>query len=155
MAELCEIRGLSIAYTLRDGTRIRALDDLNLSIVSGEIVGILGESGCGKSTMASAILRLLPAHADRDQGAILFRGLDLFTLPESELREIRGRQISLIPQDPVLALNPVISVGVQIEEVLRAHLPLRPKERRSRVWSCWAKSVSITRKRFTAPTHIS
>ncbi|MGA9352620.1 MAG: ABC transporter ATP-binding protein [Terriglobales bacterium] len=133
MAELCEIRGLSIAYTLRDGTRIRAVDDLNLSIGSGEIVGLLGESGCGKSTMASAILRLLPSNANCDQGAVLFRGLDLLTLPESKLREIRGRQISIIPQDPVLGLNPVISAGVQINEVLRAHLPLRPKERRSRV----------------------
>lgn len=132
MAELCEIRGLSITYTLRDGTRIRALDDLSLTIVTGEIVGILGESGCGKSTLASAILRLLPEHADREQGTILFRGLDLLTMPESDLREIRGRQISLVPQDPALALNPVMSVGVQIAEVLRAHLPLRAKERRSR-----------------------
>jgi peptide/nickel transport system ATP-binding protein len=133
MAELCEIRKLSITYTLRDGTRIRAVDDLSLTIASGEIVGILGESGCGKSTLASAILRLLPTHADREQGTILFRGLDLLTMPESKLREIRGRQISLVAQDPALALNPVLSVGVQIAEVLRAHLPLRAKERRSRV----------------------
>jgi oligopeptide/dipeptide ABC transporter ATP-binding protein len=133
MAELCEIRGLSITYTLRDGTRLRAVDDLSLTIASGEIVGILGESGCGKSTLASAILRLLPAHADREKGTVLFRGVDLLTMPESKLREIRGRQISLVPQDPALALNPVLSVGIQIAEVLRAHLPLRAKETRSRV----------------------
>ncbi|MGA9474840.1 MAG: ABC transporter ATP-binding protein [Terriglobales bacterium] len=130
---LCDIRGLSVTYALRDGTRLRAVDDLSLAIASGEVVGILGESGCGKSTLANALLRLLPGHADSEQGTILFRGRDLLTMPESRLREIRGREISVVSQDPALALNPVINVGSQISEVLRAHLSLRAKRRRARV----------------------
>ncbi len=121
-----------MTYALRDETRIRAVDDLSLAIRSGEVVGILGESGCGKSTLANAILRLLPGHADYEQGAVLFRGRDLLAMSESELREIRGREISVVPQDPALALNPVMSAGAQIAEVLRAHLPLRAKEQRAR-----------------------
>ncbi len=112
------------------------MDDLSLAIGGGEIVGILGESGCGKSTLASAILRSLAAHADWERGSIVFSGRDLSGMGESELRKIRGREISLIPQDPALALNPVMSVGAQVAEVLRAHLPLRAlraKERQSRV----------------------
>ena len=124
---------------LRDGKRVRAVDDLSLAIRSGEVVGILGESGCGKSTLANAILRLLPSHADCEQGSILFRGRDLLAMSESTLREIRGRQVSVVPQDPALALNPVISAGSQISEVLRAHLPLRAKERRARALALLAE----------------
>jgi oligopeptide/dipeptide ABC transporter ATP-binding protein len=130
---LCEVRGLSVTYTLRDGTRIHAVDDLSLAIGNGEVLGILGESGCGKSTLANAMLRLLPGHARFKQGAVLFRGRDLLTISERQLREIRGLEISVVPQDPALALNPVINVGSQIAEVLRAHLPLRAKKRRARV----------------------
>jgi len=130
---LCEIRGLSVAYALRDATRVRAVDDLSLVIGSGEVVGILGESGCGKSTLASAILQMLPLHAQWEQGSVVFRGRDLSKMPESELRGIRGRQIALIPQDPALSLNPVMTAGSQISEVLRAHLPSPAKERRARV----------------------
>ena len=112
---------------------MRAVDDLSLAIGEGEVVGILGESGCGKSTLANAILRLLPDHAACQQGTILFRRRDLLAMSESKLRDIRGREISVVPQDPALALNPVINVGSQIAEVLRAHLPLRATERRARV----------------------
>lgn len=112
---------------------MRAVDDLSLAIGEGEVVGILGESGCGKSTLANAILRLLPDHAACEQGTILFRGRDLLAMSESKLREIRGHEISVVPQDPALALNPVINVGSQIAEVLRAHLPLRATGRRARV----------------------
>ena len=136
---LCEVRGLSVTYALRDGKRVRAVDDLSLAIRSGEVVGILGESGCGKSTLANAILRLLPSHADCEQGSILFRGRDLLAMSKSTLREIRGRQVSVVPQDPALALNPVISAGSQISEVLRAHLPLRAKERRARALALLAE----------------
>jgi len=129
---LCEVRGLSVTYALRDGKRIRAVDDLSLAIRNGEVVGILGESGCGKSTLANAILRLLPGHADSEQGTVLFRDCDLLSMSESKLREIRGREIAVVPQDPALALNPVMNAGSQIAEVLRAHLPLRGRERRAR-----------------------
>ena len=131
---LCEIRGLAVTYALRDGTRVRAVDDLSLAIRSAEVMGILGESGCGKSTLAGAILQILPVHAHWEHGSIVFRGSDLSKMTESELRGIRGREIALIPQDPALTLNPVMNIGSQIAEVLRAHLKLSANERRTRVF---------------------
>ncbi len=128
-----EVRDLTVTYFPQGGHPIRALDGVSLSIHLGEIVGILGESGCGKSTLASALLRLLPPHADCEGGTILVRGRDLLKLPETELRSVRGREISLIPQDPALALNPVMMAGSQVGEVLRAHLPLNAQQRRQRV----------------------
>ena len=127
------MRELSVTYSPEDAEPIRALDGVNIEVRSGEIVGILGESGCGKSTLASALLRLLAPHAKCEGGTILVRGRDLLNLSERELRAIRGREISLIPQDPALSLNPVMTAGSQVGEVLRAHLPLNPQQRRERV----------------------
>jgi oligopeptide/dipeptide ABC transporter ATP-binding protein len=110
------------------------LYDIHLEIRTGEVLGILGESGCGKSTLANAALRLLPRHANCEAGEILFRGRDLLKLSESELCTIRGREISLVPQDPALSLNPVMTAGTQIREVLRAHLPFAAKQRTERVF---------------------
>lgn len=131
--EFCEISNLSISYELENEVRARALDNLSLAIKSNEVIGILGESGSGKSTLGAAILRSLAANAHRDHGKILFRGYNLWAMSESELRQIRGREISLVLQDPALALNPVLTVGFQIAEPMRAHLPLSAKQRRSRV----------------------
>jgi oligopeptide/dipeptide ABC transporter ATP-binding protein len=130
---LVEIRGLRVAYPTAGGRRIAAVDDLSISIHRGEVVGLLGESGCGKSTLANSILRLLPAHARYGSGSILLRGRDLLQEPESELRAVRGRDLALIPQDPALSLNPVMDVGSQIADVLRAHFSLPATERRARV----------------------
>lgn len=109
---------------------MRVLDGIRLEIRSGEVVGILGESGCGKSTLANALLRLLAPNAKYEAGEVLFHGRDLLRLPESELCAIRGREISLVPQDPALSLNPVMTAGRQVAEVLRAHLLVTAKERR-------------------------
>ena len=127
------MRELSVTYSPEDGEPIRALDGVSIGVRSGEIVGILGESGCGKSTLASALLRLLAPHAKCEGGTILAGGRDLLNLSERELRAIRGREISLIPQDPALSLNPVMTAGSQVDEVLRAHLPLTAQQRRKRV----------------------
>jgi len=129
---LVQIRDLKVTYTAGQ-TRVAAVDDVSLEIHSGEVVGILGESGCGKSTLANAILQLLPAHARVDGGSIFLRGRDLLKASEPALGAVRGRDISLIPQDPALSLNPVMDAGSQIAEVLRAHLPLGATERRARV----------------------
>ncbi len=131
--KLVQIRGLSVRYASRDGGEVCAVDGVSLEVGDREILGILGESGSGKSTLATAVLGLLPHHARIEQGSILFRGRDLLTMPEGELREIRGREIAMVPQDPALALNPVMTVGAQIGEVLRAHLALTRSERRARV----------------------
>jgi oligopeptide/dipeptide ABC transporter ATP-binding protein len=128
-----QVRDLTVTYHPENGEPIRALDGLSIEVRPGEIVGILGESGCGKSTLASALLRLLAPRAKCEGGTILVRGRDLLNLPEKELRAIRGRAISLIPQDPALSLNPVMTAGSQIGEVLRAHLPLKAQQRRERV----------------------
>ncbi len=133
MALCLDVRGLAVTYALADGVRVRAVDDLTLTIGDGEIVGILGESGCGKSTLANAILRLLPNNASHEQGEIFLRGRDLSAIPETELRDIRGREVSLVPQDPALSLNPVMTVGSQISEVLRAHLSMSAIIRHAKV----------------------
>ncbi|MGD0823539.1 MAG: ABC transporter ATP-binding protein [Terriglobales bacterium] len=128
-----QVRDLAVTYYGGPGDVIRALDGVSIDVRAGEIVGILGESGCGKSTLASALLRLLAPHARCERGTILVRGRDLLNLSQPELRYIRGREISLIPQDPALALNPVMTVGSQVGEVLCAHLPLNARQRRTRV----------------------
>jgi oligopeptide/dipeptide ABC transporter ATP-binding protein len=128
-----EIRELAVTYSPEGGERIRALDGVSIDVGPAEVVGILGESGCGKSTLAHALIRLLPAHARCERGTILVRGRDLLQLSDRELCAIRGREISLVPQDPALALNPVMAAGSQIGEVLRAHLPLNARQRRERV----------------------
>lgn len=128
-----QVLDLTVTYSPADGDPIRALDGVSIGLRPSEVVGILGESGCGKSTLASAWLRLLAPHAKCAAGAILLRGRDLLRLPEKELRAIRGREIALVPQDPALALNPVMTAGSQIGEVLRAHLPLDARQRRMRV----------------------
>jgi ABC-type glutathione transport system ATPase component len=101
-----------------------ALCGIDFEIATGEVVGVLGESGCGKSTLALSILGLLPTGA-RVQGSVLFHDQDLLHLSESELRMVRGAQISLIHQEPGLSLSPVMRVGEQISEVLRAHRPMK------------------------------
>jgi oligopeptide/dipeptide ABC transporter ATP-binding protein len=126
---LLQIRDLTVTYSRQGELPIHALDAINLEIHTGEVVGVLGESGSGKSTLALALLRLLPEYAQH-HGSILFRGQDVLRLPEPGLRHIRGKHISLISQDPALSLNPVITVGEQIAEVMRAHLPLNIKQRR-------------------------
>jgi oligopeptide/dipeptide ABC transporter ATP-binding protein len=128
-----QVRELTVTYSPEEGEPIRALDGVSIEVRSGEIVGILGESGCGKSTLASALLRLLAPHAKCGGGTILFCGRNLLNLSERELRTIRGREISLIPQDPALSLNPIMTAGSQVAEVLRAHLPLNAQQRRERV----------------------
>lgn len=128
-----QVRGLAVTHSSDDGEPIRALDGISLDIRAGEVVGILGESGAGKSTLASALLRLLAPNARCEGGTILIGGRDLLKVPERELRLIRGRVISLIPQDPALALNPVLTAGSQVGEVLRAHLRLNARQRRTKI----------------------
>lgn len=131
--KLVQVRDLTITYTREGEPPIHALNAVTLEIHQGEVVGMLGESGSGKSTLALALLRLLPEHAHYDRGCILFRGQDLPQLREGDLLKLRGKEISLIPQDPAVSLNPVITAGEQIAEIMRAHLRMNGKQRRSRV----------------------
>jgi peptide/nickel transport system ATP-binding protein len=125
MTILLAIRDLTVRY---GGAAEPAVDGVTLDVVAGERLGIVGESGSGKTTLAGAITKLLPGAAGIEGGSVLFKGRDLLTLPEKELRTIRGSQIGRVPQDPLAALNPVITVGHQLRDVVRAHRRLEPAE---------------------------
>jgi oligopeptide/dipeptide ABC transporter ATP-binding protein len=131
-APLVQIRNLSVSYLPASGGVVHAVDGLDLDVFKGEITGILGESGSGKSTLAAALVRLVPSSAECS-GSLLFDGNNLLAASECEVRTIRGAKIALIPQDPAISLNPVIRVGDQISEVLRAHFRPTRKERKLRV----------------------
>ena len=113
-----EIQHLTVTH-IKDKQTI--LEDFSLSIHPGEIVGLVGESGCGKTTLALSILRLLPAKLTISSGKILWNGKDLLTLSENKLNQIRGKEISFIFQEPFAHLNPVIPVGIQAAEPLLIH----------------------------------
>lgn len=98
----------------------RAVDDVSLTVAPGAALGLVGESGCGKSTLASALLRLLPSSA-RVAGAVHFGGVSLLDLPENRLREIRGRGMALVAQDPGAGFNPIYRLGSQLAEAVRVH----------------------------------
>jgi len=127
------IAGLSIALP-RGGDRPWAVEDISLDVARGEILCVVGESGSGKSVLASAIMGALPRGLRRTAGSIRFQGDEITTLPERHLRELRGRHIAMIFQEPMASLNPSIRVGRQIEEVLEIHVPaMSPADRRARV----------------------
>ncbi len=123
--KILEIEHLSIWFGSRQTTR-PVVTDVSLSIAPGEVLGLVGESGSGKSVTSLAILRLLDPAAQVD-GRILFDGKDLLRLGSEEMRQYRGRQIAMIFQEPMTALNPVMTVGEQIGEAVRIHHPERTR----------------------------
>ncbi len=118
---LLRVRNLTVEYSTRRGIG-RALDDVSLDVREGEVLGLVGESGCGKTTLGLSIIKLLPRFAKTVQGEILFKGSNLLDFPERIMnREIRGREIAMIIQDPMHALNPVFTIQTQMVDVLRFH----------------------------------
>ena len=115
-----EIKDLEVELFSEQGP-LPVIDKVNLSIKEGEIVGIVGESGCGKSMLASAIMNLLNSPAQIAAGTIFYEGQDMTTLSSKEFQKIRGNEISMIFQEPMTSLNPLIKVGKQIEEAIKAH----------------------------------
>lgn len=116
---LLKVRNLNVSYGQPEQP-IRAVADANLSVYAGEIVGVAGESGSGKTTLCSAMLRALPPTA-RVSGDVDFAGQSIFDLTESEMRRLRGRDIAMILQNPMTSLDPLFTIGSQIEEVLQTH----------------------------------
>jgi peptide/nickel transport system ATP-binding protein len=128
---LLSVDGLTLEFSTRSGV-VHALEDVSFALYKGETVGLVGESGSGKSVLSFAILRILDAAARVRAGAIHFDGIDMLGAPESELEEIRGRELAMIFQNPRVALNPIRAVGKQIEDVLRRHGPVRDVDLKSR-----------------------
>jgi peptide/nickel transport system ATP-binding protein len=120
MGALLSVQGLEIKYHTRQGV-LTAIRNASFEVNRGEIVGIVGESGCGKSTVASALMRLLPPNGQITGGRLLFQGQDLRALDEESMRRLRGRDLSMIFQDPMTSLNPVFSIRQQMVDALRAH----------------------------------
>jgi peptide/nickel transport system ATP-binding protein len=115
-----EIRGLSVCFE-RDGRRVQAVAGVDLALDRGEVVGLLGESGCGKSVTLRSIMKLLPAHNVSVEGRIVVDGVDVLNASPRVLRRIRGRKVAMVFQEPMTALDPVATIGRQISEMLVAH----------------------------------
>ena len=130
---LLDIEHLRIALPA-GGDRSHALHDLSLQVREGECLCVVGESGSGKSMLAKALLRLLPTPLQVEQGALRWRGDDLAKLDDAAMRALRGRDISMVFQEPMSALNPLLGVGRQIDETLQAHGMKNAAQRRARVF---------------------
>ena len=122
MAEkLLEIRDLNVTYNTDDGV-VYAVNGLDLTVNKGQVLGLVGETGAGKTTMALSILRLLPDRVGKiTKGDIVLDGMDIIRCTEADMKLIRGNKVSMIFQDPMTSLNPILTVGDQIAEVLDLH----------------------------------
>lgn len=139
MNPILDIQNLSVAFDTDEGP-LTAVDNVSFSIAKGEVLGLVGESGCGKSVTALSLLRLIPMPPGRIQsGTVMFGQHDLLRLPASELQSVRGGQISMIFQEPASALSPLHRVGAQLMETLRLHQDIGRRE-------AWATGVDWLRK---------
>ena len=138
MAKLLEILGLKTTFQTRAGL-VKAVDDVSFEVAEGEFLGLVGESGCGKSITALSVMRLIYPPGKITGGSIKFKGEDLITVTEDRMREIRGNDIAMIFQDPMTSLNPVYTVGEQISEALRLHRKLDKK-------AAWAAAIAAMKE---------
>ena len=132
MTALLEIENLRTQFFTSAGT-VRAVDGISYSVEAGEVVALVGESGCGKSVSALSILRLIPNPPGRIVGgSIRFKGTDLLQLNDAEIRAVRGRRIAMVFQEPMTSLNPVLTIGLQLTETLTHHLGMKTDAARAR-----------------------
>lgn len=154
MAEkLLEIENLHVQYNT-DEAVVHAINGLSLTLHKGELLGLVGETGAGKTTLALSILKLLPNQVGEiTKGSINYDGIDIVAADNRTMRDIRGAKIAMIFQDPMTSLNPIISVGKQIHEVLDLHFPEMSKEEMEKKWTrffpWWAykqtgKTITLT-----------
>ena len=122
MAELLEIKNLSVSFDTPQG-ELQAVRDVTLSLHPGEVLAIVGESGCGKSVLCKAVMKLLPGNARIKSGSILADGADITNYRQRDMERLRGKLFSMVLQDPMTSLNPTIPVGEQIAEAVRVHAP--------------------------------
>ena len=130
-APVLQVKGLKTQFFTDDGI-VQAVDDVSFDLHAGETLGIVGESGCGKSVTALSILRLVQEPGRIVSGEIRFKDDDLLTMSEDEVREIRGKDIAMIFQDPLSSLNPVLPIGFQIQEAMNAHNRISNRDTRKR-----------------------
>jgi oligopeptide/dipeptide ABC transporter ATP-binding protein len=128
---ILRVRDLSASFFTKEGT-VRAVQHVSFELAPGKVLAVVGESGCGKSSLALALLRLLPFPGKVTGGEVWFQEKNLLRMEDEELRRIRGRSVSMIFQDPVSGLNPVLPIGKQVEEILTSHLDIPKKERKRR-----------------------
>ncbi len=131
-SELLRVENLVIQYKTREGF-IRAVDDISFSMEKGENLGLVGESGCGKTTAAKAVMKILPANGEIVSGRILFQGRDIVPMSPKEMRHLRWQEISMITQSAMNSLDPVHRVGDQIAEAIKAHRSISTREAVMRV----------------------
>ncbi len=152
---LLQVEDLHVSFSIW-GNLVYALRGVEFSLKEGEILGIVGESGCGKSVTAKAIMQLLPKHSCLiDSGKVLFRGQDLLELPEAMMRSVRGKEIAMIFQDPMTSLNPTKKIGAQIIEGILLHHPELTKDSVEGQTIELLRSVGIAQpeERFNAYPH--
>ncbi|NMA24581.1 MAG: ABC transporter ATP-binding protein [Clostridiales bacterium] len=150
--KLLEIKGLSVEYRT-DEAVIYAVNNIDLSLSMGETLGLVGETGAGKTTVAKSIMRILPlAQAKITSGEVIFEGKDLLKLHEKEMQKIRGNKIAMIFQDPMTALNPVATIGSQIAEAIKQHNRISKIEARIRAEDM-LEMVGIPRERYVEYPH--
>ena len=134
-----EVKKLVTQFSGKNGT-VTAVDGVSFSIKKGKTLGVVGESGCGKSVTSMSILRLIPSHSGKiASGEILFKGKDLTQITDKEMRQIRGNEIAMIFQDSMTGLNPVMTVGKQLVETITAHTTMEKKE-------AWEKAEEMLMK---------
>src|ERR1700724_559603 len=124
---LLDVNDLTVEFSTRRGI-VKAVQHVNISVAKGETLGIVGESGSGKSVTSYAVMRILDRAGKIAQGSVMFSGIDVKAATENQMRELRGREISMIFQNPRAALNPIRKVGHQIEDVLRQHSQVNSAE---------------------------
>lgn len=131
-SSILEVKGLEVDFTTEAGT-LTAVHGSSFSVPHGKTLGIVGESGCGKSVTAFSIMRLIPNPPGFIRaGSIVYQGRDLLQLSLDEIRRVRGKEIAMIPQEPMTALNPVYTIGTQVEEIYRIHFDFSAQEIRNR-----------------------
>jgi oligopeptide/dipeptide ABC transporter ATP-binding protein len=132
---LLEVRGLATHFALEAG-EAKAVDGASFTLEAGEVLGLVGESGCGKSVTALSLMRLVPPPGRVVAGQVLLAGRDVLALPEREMREVRGAGLAMVFQEPMTSLNPVFTVGSQIAEAVRLHRSVGRRE-------AWERAVSL------------
>ncbi len=148
-----EIRDLAVSFPQERG-RVRVVDEVGFAIARGEVLALVGESGCGKSVTALSILRLVPKPGRVERGTITLEGRDLLSLPVPEMRTIRGRHAAMIFQEPMTSLNPVMTAGAQVVEAIRLHEPASAADARRRTLALFEQvGIPEPDRRFDAYPH--